>query len=677
MTTRERPAAGTGRAPVWRAIGASAVVVAVIASLAGCGSSATTPFASGPVGSGAAPVATPVPAATHAAYADTLRIGAPFGWQLGGTTNTPYSFIYRGLYLGGIPPSLSFQSVVYSGLYRYDPRFGVLPDLADGPCTAQADPKVIRCRLIATTFQDETAVTADDVAYSYRLFQRIPVYSLPPGNLADVTIVDPRSVDFALSSVDPTFLTIILPTLPIVPRHVVEAASADFAARARGLTAAGLSELAATIDGETGRDPPVCTPRLDEVDALLAKLGAQLYREDFPGPNGQFDPCRYMAHASAEISIVAAALGATGLDAVAKAFVFFAAYRPPVGAGPYRLVSQTADRVHLEAWPGYHGGVAATQYLDFVTTTADGSGLESGSLDIFQDGPVPPTSSRVRVATVPTTGFSTLFINVRTGRLFADLALRRALQLCIDLARDVDAATGGAETPIYSPVLPGSWADNPDLPKPARDVAAAKQLLEGAGWQLGADGIYARGEARLAAEILVRGDIDYRTKMADLIAYQAGECGMDLRTRPMTFDDIITMLDNFPHDIPGTTTPFDLYIGGWTSAPDPAYPLSLFDSSNASDAAHPNYPNLGGFSDPAFDRLLAAGFASYDQAERTGIYRQAQEELAAQVPAIFLWALFSQDDLRSAVATATGPLDLTATNWTWQPERMVVVASGQ
>jgi len=102
---------------------------------------------------------------------------------------------------------------------------------------------------------------------------------------------------------------------------------------------------------------------------------------------------------------------------------------------------------------------------------------------------------------------------------------------------------------------------------------------------------------------------------------------------------------------------------------------SLFDSSSVSDAKHPENPNIGGFSDPAFDRLLAAGIATYDQAERTGIYRRAQEELAAQVPAIFLWAYLTQDDVRSAVATATGPLDLTAPNWAWQPERLVVEAA--
>ena len=66
--------------------------------------------------------------------------------------------------------------------------------------------------------------------------------------------------------------------------------------------------------------------------------------------------------------------------------------------------------------------------------------------------------------------------------------------------------------------------------------------------------------------------------------------------------------------------------------------------------------------------------ATYDQAERTRIYREAQEELASQVPAIFLWAASSYDALRSAVTTVDGPLDLTAPNWAWQPERLVVAS---
>jgi len=661
---------------VARRAGAWAAAAVLVATLAGGCGSQPAPTAS-PAAATPAPAttATPAPTSTPVAYADTLRVGFGIGWLLAGTTNTPSSYVYRGLYQGGIAPSLNFQSVVYSGLYRYDAHFGVVPDLADGPCFIPgADATVIRCHLIETTFQDGAPLTADDVAYSYGLFRRLPVYTTPTLGLKEVRVVDPRTIDFALSSVDPTFLTIVLPTIPILPQHAVEAAYADFVAATKGFRAKDLTKLAATIDEETGRDPPPCPTRLDEVDAFFAKLGAHLYLEDYPDANGAFDPCWYMRLASAEIATVAAALGDTGPQAVADAFMFFAAFRPPVGTGPYRYVSQTADRIHLEAWPGYHGGLAATEYLDFVKGGAE-SDLTGGLVDILQDGPLATPTSGVRVATVPTTGFSTLFINVREGRLFADVNLRKALQLCIDLPRDVDAATGGGNMPIYSPVLPGSWADDPAIPKTARDTTAAKRLIEAAGWQLGADGVYAKDGVRLAAGIVVRGEDTYRTKMADLIADEARDCGMDLRSRSTAFADIGAMLDHYPHDIPGTKTLFDLYIGGWSTWADPWAPLSLFDSSSASDAQHPDYPNVGGFSDPAFDRLLAAGAATYDQADRTRIYRQAQEELAAQVPAIFLWNYLSRDDVRSAVATVDGPLDLTVPHWAWQPERMVVAAS--
>jgi ABC-type transport system substrate-binding protein len=66
--------------------------------------------------------------------------------------------------------------------------------------------------------------------------------------------------------------------------------------------------------------------------------------------------------------------------------------------------------------------------------------------------------------------------------------------------------------------------------------------------------------------------------------------------------------------------------------------------------------------------------ATYDQAERASLYRQAQQVLAAQVPYVFLWAANAYDVLRSAVTSADGSLDLTAPYWAWQPERLVVQA---
>jgi ABC-type transport system substrate-binding protein len=81
---------------------------------------------------------------------------------------------------------------------------------------------------------------------------------------------------------------------------------------------------------------------------------------------------------------------------------------------------------------------------------------------------------------------------------------------------------------------------------------------------------------------------------------------------------------------------------------------------------------MGGFSDPAFDRLVTEAGVTYDQAERTRLYRQAQEELAARLPALFLWNQALTNAVRPTVATVDGPLDLTLPNWAWQPERLVV-----
>jgi peptide/nickel transport system substrate-binding protein len=594
------------------------------------------------------------------------------------------SWGFRQASIGAYPYYISPSRAVNSALYRFDAGYDVVPELADGPCEPQGDGTVIRCVLIETTFHDGTPVTADDVAFVYQVAQRWghDPWPLPgTGSLREVRIVDDRTVDFVLSTVDPTFLTTVLPAVPILPRHAVEAAVAAFVAGTNDLTPAELTELADTIDEELGRDPPVCGARVEEVAALLGRIGVTLYREDFVRATGELDPCSYLPVASRFIRQAAVALGATGLDEVAAAWQLLEIDWRPVGAGPYRLVSEDADRIRLEAWPGYHGGPAATRFIDFVPTNPDGSGLVAGSVDIFQWtdlGAAFRATAEARgilpaAPTVP--GFIALFFNVRPGSLFAERDLRLALQLCVDLARDVDAATGGLGTPVYGPALPGSWADEPDLPKPARDPAAARRLVEGAGWTRGEDGIYARDGVPLAADILTRADDAQRITMADLIALQARECGMDLRSRPAPRGDLsVPGFFLYPHLLPGTDQPFDLYLGGFSNTADPG-PFVWLVSSQVTDAEHPDGFNIGGFADPVVDRLVEAAMATYDQAERARLYRDAQREVAAQVPLVFLWADTSFDAMRAAVTTVDGPLDLEAPNWTWRLERMVVLES--
>ncbi len=665
--------AGRGGAPL------AAVAFLAAGLLAGCGTQAPTTSPAATPTPAPSPTASPAPA-----YADTLRVsfgngGGDFGIffdyfrRASGTDYDRYHYL------------LDIGSVVYSRLYRYDAAFNAIPDLADGPCEPRGDGTVIRCRLIETTFHDGAPLTADDVAYTYEVYQRDTFYVFgyyvfgATESLKAVTVVDPRTVDFTLAAVDPTFLTNVLPMIPILPRHAIEAAYAAFDAGTKGLEAADLTKLADAIDDETSRDPPACVPRLDVVAGLLTRIGVKLYREDFArGATGTFDSCAYMQTASGFLRQTGVALGATGLDAVAAAFQLLSSDWRPIGTGPYRLVSEDADGIHLEAWPGYHGGAAATRFIDFVPSSPDGSDVTKGTVDIFQiawlgPGYAATASSRgVRIATPHLPQIFDLTFNVRPGRMFADRALRRALQLCIDLPRNVDAAAPGDSAVLNSPVLPGTWAADPSLVTPARDTATARRLIEEAGWTFGADGVYAKDGLRLAAEIPVRSNDAERVKMADLIATQARDCGMELRSAPKAWGDLRNSFFEYPHVIPGTDQPFDLYLGSWQLDIDPG-DLEFLLSTQITDAQHPGRSNIGGFADPTFDRLLAAASTTYDQSERARLYREAQQELAEQLPVLWLWEVVGYDVVRNAVTTVDGPLDLTAPNWAWAPERMEVL----
>ena len=158
---------------------------------------------------------------------------------------------------------------------------------------------------------------------------------------------------------------------------------------------------------------------------------------------------------------------------------------------------------------------------------------------------------------------------------------------------------------------------------------------------------------------------------------------MDLRSRPTDWSQLVNGLFVYPHLIPGTKKPVDLYIGGYTPYPsDPDFALQSFVSAHITDAAHPDGNSVegadwSGFSDPVLDALVKEAKATYDRADQVRLYRQAQQEIAAQQPYLFLWAVNTYDVVRAAVATVDGPLDLTTPNWAWQPERLVVAKGVQ
>jgi peptide/nickel transport system substrate-binding protein len=158
----------------------------------------------------------------------------------------------------------------------------------------------------------------------------------------------------------------------------------------------------------------------------------------------------------------------------------------------------------------------------------------------------------------------------------------------------------------------------------------------------------------------------------DRASLKLRDCGMELVPKPSDFRDNVLMLDNFPHLIPGTSKPFDAYLGGWAMAYDPDV-TELFHSSRITTESHPGptYLNYIGFADPRVDRLLDEGLATYDQARRKDTYRELQRILAEEQPYLFLFAFPTVEVVDKDLASTSGELDFNSPNWWWQLETLI------
>ena len=588
----------------------------------------------------------------------------------------------------GARPELASQ-LVYNGLYRLDASMDAVPDLAAEPCVVAADAVTISCRLVETTFHDGSPLTADDVAFTYELGLQDPACLREPfsglclgSQIESVVALDDRTVQFRLVKPDATFLSVTLATVMIESRAVVEDAFAAIAERAPQLDAAKFVRAADDIDAQFELAEPDCLASLEAGAALLASAGVEpLPAHQFHGPDGSIDHCMQAQWTAILLRAIGASLGATGLAAIAAAYQALSFNRAPIGTGPYRFLGADGPRALFEAFDGYHHGRPATRQIDLRIHRDPVEGVEAmrtGELHWF---PIPLFAPElrfqlddlpnVRIATFAERAYVMLAYNLRDGMLFADRDLRRAVELCIDKPATVDAATDGGGEVLYGPISPISWAYETDLPRPARDVAAARGLIEGAGWTEGPDGVYVRNGRRLSAEIFVNASDSQRIEFFDLVSAQTRACGMELTVVPADRETALAPLEEYPHVPGGYDRPFEAMSLGWIQEFDPHDPL--WHSRSMTSAENPVDFNFMGFSDPRVDELIDQGLASSDQRERARIYRELQRIIADESPVLFGWADRVHEALDTRLGMVDGELELTSRFWPWQLEKLVLL----
>jgi len=331
----------------------------------------------------------------------------------------------------------------------------------------------------------------------------------------------------------------------------------------------------------------------------------------------------------------------------------------PVGSGPYQFVSY--DRgpdgfISSYELAAQKNSFSKQPLIPNVTFTFFRN--ENDLMRSFNDGAIdgfaPASPADVAAIARPynlfswrTTDYYAIFLNQSVNDALQDPAVRSALSLAIDRNDLVANALGTYGVPDGGPIPPDAAYVSSAVTIPSTSIDLASTTLGAAGWTLGADGNRAKTvkTATIPLQItLTVPDIDFLVKTAEVIQGDWQSIGI-----PTTIatDSPETIMDDTVNNRSYETLLFGNILG-------PSSDLySFWDSS---ERFSPGF-NLATYSNPTVDGLIEAARTTMDEASRTADLAEAQSDIIADTPAIFL---YSTDDLyvagKDLQGIATGTL---------------------
>jgi peptide/nickel transport system substrate-binding protein len=318
---------------------------------------------------------------------------------------------------------------------------------------------------------------------------------------------------------------------------------------------------------------------------------------------------------------------------------------PMVGSGPFQVAEvQNGKFVRLTRNPYYKDGFgkepAVDQVLYELYQTQDSlvADYKAGSLDAAIE--LDPGFYRMlknlpgstAVAT-PALGFHELGINVykspksKGNPLLLDLRIRQAIAYAVDKKAIAAVSMGGLAQPgssLISPVNPFYHWVVPPSEEYGFDPAKARQILDDAGYKVGANGIRVAPNGkplkfRLAAFNEYPMDITAAKKISSYLK------DVGIGTVVQVMDENAFTDDNYDN------ANDDLYIWNWNADIDPGYLLSTMTTGQLMDGSDSDYSN------PAYDALYVQQAGAVDPAQRKQIVDQMQQIIYHDAPYVILW----------------------------------------
>ena len=290
----------------------------------------------------------------------------------------------------------------------------------------------------------------------------------------------------------------------------------------------------------------------------------------------------------------------------------------PVGTGPFKFYSMSLGQsVELVRFEDYWGPLSGVERITFLTIPEAASRLievETGAAHIaigvsphhFSRLQSDPNLAYYRAMTLRNhhMGFF-----VESGPL-ADIRVRQAINHTIDVDAIVDSISLGLGQRITGPLV--GIEGIVDFPPAEINLDLARRLMAEAG--------HAGG---LTLSLWVNAGNQLETDMAVIIRNMLAEIGINVEIEAVAFATWAA----------GTTAgAHDMFLHNWGNVTaDPDYGLMIYHENAIGGANRFFYRN------PELNRLLDAGRAELDPAERLRIYEEAQRIIVEDVLAINIW----------------------------------------
>jgi peptide/nickel transport system substrate-binding protein len=307
----------------------------------------------------------------------------------------------------------------------------------------------------------------------------------------------------------------------------------------------------------------------------------------------------------------------------------------PIGTGPYRVSDVRDDHIVLHSNESFYFGQPHIDQIDLLfypniaTATAylvrgDADGLLVDLSITQEDFATLREVDGLRAYAANRSAYTGLFIN-NTEPPLNDVDVRRAVSEAVDIDSIITGLVGGRGDRVDTPIVPGTWAFDQDLPSPSHDLGRARDLLESAGWDL-EDGADVRIKNGNELRVTLMTDEDaLRGAIADEIAVQLTDIGMEVTVVRQASSDLVN-----DYLIPRQ---YQAAVFGWDTGADPD-PYPAWHSSQTLQGGR----NIAGYTSDDADALMEEARRTSDQADRAELYYEYQGLFLNDVPSVPLYS---------------------------------------